>query len=294
MSKRKQRGWLAWGISLVCVAGLAQAQTFSDGLGSISHDEVRMELDGAPPEIRAAMSNEQMSRFIGRVLTERRMAEAARTAGLADSPRVRASILRATREILARVYIDAELDKAAASLPDLTELARERYMVTRGAYIVNEAVRVSHILFAVDEAAGKDDAAAKSRAEEVLKRLRAGADFAELAKDYSDDTGSKRAGGEIPGWSDKGRFVAPFEEAAYALKTGAISDPVRTRFGYHIIKLHEKREARQQTFEEVKDKLVADVRKELLGNKRQELVTKFQGGKPVEVDDAALKALKNP
>lgn len=294
MSKRKQRGWLAWGISLVCVAGLAQAQTFSDGLGSISHDEVRMELDGAPPEIRAAMSNEQMSRFIGRVLTERRMAEAARTAGLADSPRVQASILRATREILARVYIDAELDKAAASLPDLTELARERYMVNRGVYVVNEAVRVSHILFAVNEDAGKDDAVAKMRAEEVLKRLRAGADFAELAKEYSDDTGSKRAGGELPGWSDKGRFVAPFEEAAYALKTGAISDPVRTRFGYHIIKLHEKREARQQTFEEVKDKLVADVRKELLGNKRQELVTKFQGDKPVEVDDATLKALKNP
>lgn len=294
MNKRKQRGWLAWGISLMCVAGFAQAQPLSDGLGSISQDEVRMELDGAPAEIRAAMNNEQMSGFIGRVLTERRMADAARAAGLADSRRVRASIVRATREILAHAYIDAELDKVAASLPDLTELARERYTVNRRTYTITEAIRVSHILFAVNEEAGKDDAAARTRAEDVLKRLRAGADFAELAKEYSDDPGSKRAGGEIRGWSDKGRFVAPFEEAAYALKTGEISDLVRSQFGYHIIKLHEKREPGQLAFEEVKDKLVADVRKELLGNKRQELVTKFQGNKPVEVDDATLKALKNP
>ncbi len=294
MNKRNQRGWRVWGVSLMCAAGLAQAQPLSDGLSSISQDEVRMELDGAPAEIRAAMNNEQMSGFIGRVLTERRMADAARAAGLADSPRVRASIVRATREILAHAYIDAELDKAAASLPDLTELARERYTVNRRTYTITEAIRVSHILFAVNEEAGKHDAAARTRAEEVLKRLRAGADFAELAKEYSDDPGSKRAGGEIRGWSDKGRFVEPFEKAAYALKTGEISDLVRSRFGYHIIKLHEKREPGQLPFEEVKDKLVADVRKELLGNKRQELMTKFQGNKPVEVDDATLKALKNP
>lgn len=222
------------------------------------------------------------------------MADAARTAGLADSPRVRASIQRATREILARAYIDTELDKAAAAIPDLTALARERYAANRGAYTVNEAVRVSHILFAVGEGEGKDDAAAKARAEQALKQLREGADFAELAKAQSDDPGSKRAGGEIPGWSDKGRFVAPFEEAAYALKPGEISDLVRTRFGYHIIKLHEKRDARAQRFEEVKDKLVADLRKELLGNKRQDVLTRFQGSTPIELDDAALQTLKTP
>lgn len=294
MNNRKLWMCLVWGMSFACVVGSAHAQRLSDGRGSISSEAMRMELDAAPPGVRAAMTSEQMSQLIARVLTEERLADAARAVGLADLPRIQASIRRATRDILARAYIDDELDRAAANLPDLTELAKERYMVNRSVFTVGEAVRVSHILFAVNAEAGKDDATARVRGEEVLKQLHEGADFSELAKEYSDDPGSKRRGGEIPGWSDKGRFVAPFEAAAYALKPGEISDLVRTQFGYHIIRLDEKRESRQQTFEEVKDRLVGDVRTELLSNKRQELLAKFQGDKPIVVDDATLKALKNP
>ena len=82
MNNRKFQWWKAALVSLpmACAAGLVQAQTFSDGLGSISQEELRMELDGAPPGIREQMNREQMARFIGNVLTERRLEDAARAA----------------------------------------------------------------------------------------------------------------------------------------------------------------------------------------------------------------------
>jgi peptidyl-prolyl cis-trans isomerase C len=281
--------------SMWFTAGLAQAQAISDGLGSVSHEEIRQELEGVPANVRAQMNREQMTRYITNLMLDRRLAEAARKAGTADLPQVRASIARATRDIVVRAYIDGEMAKAAAGVPDVTELARERYMANLGVYVVPEAIRVAHILFAVnDEDETKRDAVVKAKAMQVLKELRAGADFSELAKAHSEDPGSKREGGEIRGWSDKGRFVPPFEEAAYALKPGEISELVRTRFGYHIIKLLEKREARQQTFEEVKGPLVTALRNEYLGRKRAELLKPYEGNKPIVLDDATLEALKKP
>lgn len=297
MNNRKFQWWMT-GLVLVpmtCSASLAQAEVFSDGIGSISSKEIRMELDGAPPDIRGQMNREQMASFIGNVLTDRRLEAAARAAGTAELPQVRASVMRATREIVARTYVEGEMAKIAASLPDLTKLARERYMTNLGTYVMPEAIRVSHILFTVnDEEEGKRDAVVKTRAEQVLKQLRDGTEFAELAKVHSEDPGSKRYGGEIRGWSDKGKFVPPFEAAAYALKPGEVSGLVRSRFGYHIIKLHEKREARQLPFEEVKENILKTLNREFLDKKRVEWLNKFKGDKPIELDDTTLEALKKP
>ena len=282
-------------IPMVFAASLAQAQEISDGLGSLSHEEIRRELEGAPASIRAQMNREQMGRYIGNLLLDRRLAEAARVAGTADLPQVRAKIERATRDIVVRAYIDGEMAKAAASVPDLTELARERYMANLGAYVVPEAIRAAHILFGVnEEEADKREVVVKAKAMQVLNELRAGADFSELAKAHSEDPGSKREGGEIPGWAEKGKFVPPFEAAAYALKPGEVSELVRSRFGYHIIKLLEKREARQQAFEEVREPLVTTLRNEYLGRKRAEWLKPFEGKKPIVLDDATLEALRKP
>lgn len=297
MNSRKIQ-WLRVGLvsaTLMCAAAPIQAEAFSDGRSSISDEALRQELEGVPSNIRAQMNREQMSRFIGNLLLDRRLAEEATRAGIVDSPQVRASIARATREIVVRAYIDGEMAKAAASLPDLTELARERYMANQKTYLVPAAIRVSHILFSVNEEEDdKRDAVVKTKAEQVLNELRKGADFSELAKMHSDDPGSKRTGGELRGWSEKGKFVPPFEAAAYALKPGEMSELVRSRYGYHIIKLLEKREARQQSFEEVKEQLVAALRNEQLGRKRAEWLKPFEGNKPIELDDATLEALKKP
>lgn len=282
-------------IPLVFAARPALAQALSDGRGNVTYEEVRQELNSLPDNYREQMNREQMSRLVSSLLLDQRLAEAAKAAGIGDLPQVRASIARATRAILVRAYVDGEMAKAAERVPDLTELAKERYTVNQSRYVVPEGIRVAHILFAVnEEEEDKRDAVVRAKAIEVLKQLRDGADFAELAKEYSDDRGSKALGGEIPGWTEKGKFVPPFEAAAYALKPGEISGLVRTRYGYHIIKLLEKREARQQTFEEVKGPIVASLRDEYLGRKRAEWLKPFEGTKPIVVDDAMLEVLKRP
>ena len=87
-----------------------------------------------------------------------------------------------------------------------------------------------------------DDKQSRAKAEDVLKRARGGEDFGELAKQYSTD-GSKEKGGDL-GWFKRGQMVKPFEEAAFALQPGQISDVVETPFGFHIIKLEERRNAK--------------------------------------------------
>lgn len=295
MHKVMAQACLLCGLVVTLASPAVWANEVSDGLGSLSHEVIRQELESAPANIRAQMSREQMSRYISNLLIDRRLADAAKAAGTADLPQVRASIARATRDILVRAYIDGEMAKAAESLPDLTGLAKERYMVNRASYVIPEAIRVAHILFSVNEEdAEKRDDVVKAKATQTLEALRKGADFSALAREQSEDPGSKFSGGELPGWSEKGKFVPPFEAAAYALKPGELSELVRSRYGYHIIKLLEKREARQQSFEEVKEPIVKALRNEQLNRKRAEWLKSFEGKKPVELDDATLEALRKP
>ena len=120
-----------------------------------------------------------------------------------------------------------------------------------------ESVRASHILIAFPENA---DAAAKgqarAKAEQVLKDFKAGKDFAALAKQHSEDPGSAVNGGDL-GFFQQGQMVGPFNDVAFRLQPGAVSDLVETQFGYHIIKVAEKRAGRAIPLDEVRPRLEA-------------------------------------
>ncbi len=115
-----------------------------------------------------------------------------------------------------------------------------------------------------------DDAEALAKAQAIKAQLDAGADFATVAKEESDDTGSGASGGDL-GNFPHGRMAAAFDQAAFALKPGEISQPVKTQFGYHIIKL-ESKEAK--SFDEVKPELERRMRPELTQKAVEELVKK--------------------
>jgi len=120
---------------------------------------------------------------------------------------------------------------------------------------VPEEFKVAHILIEVPKGAtAKEKEAAKAKAEAIDKKAKAGADFAKLAKENSDDPMSKDKGGELP-WLAKGQTVPSFEKAAFALKPGQISDVVESPYGFHIIKMEGTKPPSTRTFDEVKDQI---------------------------------------
>jgi peptidyl-prolyl cis-trans isomerase C len=136
-----------------------------------------------------------------------------------------------------------------------------------------EALRASHILVMVDEKA--DDATrkkARAQIDRILKRARAGEDFAELAKAHSQD-GSAAQGGDLDFFA-RGRMVPAFDKAAFALETGEISDVVTTEFGYHIIKATDRRAAQTVPLETVSPQ----VKQYLTNQKKQERADAFVAG----------------
>ena len=124
-------------------------------------------------------------------------------------------------------------------------------------YVQSEQRRVSHILLQVPDP--KEDAAVKAKAEEIAKRARGGEDFAKLAKEYSQDPGSAQKGGDL-GWADRKAFVGPFADAAFSMKEGEIKGPVKTQFGYHILKLDGIQPASTKTYEQAKADLESEYR----------------------------------
>jgi peptidyl-prolyl cis-trans isomerase D len=172
-----------------------------------------------------------------------------------------------TPEAVDLQYLEIDLADVAAGVSVTDEALRKYYdEVAAERYTTEEQRRARHIL--VDT--GNDADAAKKRAESLLARVRAGEDFGKLARENSDDPGSKSEGGEL-GWAGRTAYVAPFADALFALAPGQVSDLVTTQFGYHIIQLEEVRPAAQRPFEDVRAELEADYRREQAQSKFYEL-----------------------
>lgn len=147
---------------------------------------------------------------------------------------------------------------------------RAAYSASMDNFRMPERVRARHILVKTE---GKSDAEKKTleaKAQDLLKQVKGGADFAEVAKKNSEDPGSAEKGGDL-GFFVRGQMVPEFERVAFSLKPNEISGIVTTQFGYHIIQLVSKEAAQVKPFEEVKDGLIADIRKQSLTQKVQAL-----------------------
>src|SRR6185437_6192093 len=110
----------------------------------------------------------------------------------------------------------------------------------------------------------------KAKAEGILKQLKGGADFATLAKKYSEDTGSGAKGGEL-GWISRGQTVKNFEDAAFSLKPHVLSNLITTEYGFHIIEVEAKQDAHTQSFDEVKDAIATEMKKSKVYDKMQNI-----------------------
>lgn len=198
-----------------------------------------------------------------------------------------------TEEAIAETVLKRELK---ADVTD--EEVKKYYEENPGRFEQPESVRASHILIGTrDQNTGAEmndeqKAAKRKEIEALLKRARAGEDFAKLAKEHSEDPGSKDRGGEYT--FGRGKMVPEFEAAAFSLEEGKISDVVTTSYGYHIIKLSEKIPAKKVEFSEVAEDIKEGLTQQALQKQIPEYMDKMRGDAGVEILDEKLKAKITP
>jgi len=240
-----------------------------------------------PPQMQMMLvQNPQFKKqFVERWVDTNLLALEAQKTKLDQDPAVKNKLDEAKTFILAQEYVMKEIEKKI----NVTDAEVKAYFEKNKAeFSEPESVKASHILVKVpqdaDEKAWKD---AEAKIKDIKKKLDGGADFAKLAQEMSDDPGSKAKGGDL-GFFSKGRMVPEFEAAAFALKPGEVSQPVKTPFGYHLIKVVEKKDAHEKSFDEVKDQ----VKQNLLNQKRREaldaMLLNLKKQYPVKINETAI------
>lgn len=192
-------------------------------------------------------------------------ARAAAEAGIADTPDFERRLDYFREKLLLDDYLEARVAEQVTE-----EAARALYDQTMAGVTPQEEVRASHILTPDEEAA-----------QAVAARLAAGEDFETVAREASQDPGSAANGGDL-GYFTRDRMVAPFAEAAFALEVGAVSDPVQSQFGWHVIKVEDRRQQQPPSFEAMREQ----IDNFLARRAQQELILALRDGVVIERLDA--------
>jgi peptidyl-prolyl cis-trans isomerase D len=151
-------------------------------------------------------------------------------------------------------YVELDQATIAAGVVVSDEALQRFFAEEQERFQIAEERHARHILVTAE---GDDEASAETEAAALLARVQGGEDFATLAMELSDDPGTKAQGGDL-GWIGRGLLAGPFEDALFAMQAGEVRGPVKTDFGYHIIRLEEIRSAREQTFAEARETLAEE------------------------------------
>jgi peptidyl-prolyl cis-trans isomerase C len=244
----------------------------------------------------------ESDKVIGKDLAEKRIDEARTRLGSEESFNLRLKAEGLTKEILLAKWTESAIAETVvkrelkADVPDAE--VKKYYEDNPARFEQPEMVRASHVLLSTRDSATQKDypedkkAAKKKTAEEVLKRARAGEDFAKLAKEFSEDPGSKDKGGEYT--FPRGQMVPEFEAAAFSLNPGQVSDIVTTMFGYHIIKLTEKIPAKKVEFAKVSSDLKDALVSQAIQKQIPDYMKKLKQEAGVEILDEKLKVKETP
>jgi len=188
--------------------------------------------------------------------------------------------------VLDRAKIEQSISPTEAEL-------KRAYANEKDKFRTQERVKARHILLKTTDKSPAEDAKLKAKAEELLKQIKGGADFADLARKNSEDPGSAKKGGDLD-WIVRGQTVKPFEETAFSLKPGELSGVIKTDYGYHIIQVLDHQQAHQQTFEEAKAQLTDEYRKQRASDLAQNLADKAQAALKKDPPDKVAKDLDLP
>ncbi|MCX5477381.1 peptidylprolyl isomerase [Kaistia geumhonensis] len=234
-----------------------------------------------------ALAEQDLADELGRVQPDQRrkaildvlidlklMAKAATAANLDQSDAFKARVELLRERALRNEFFRVEIDGKATD-----EAVKKRYDEEIGKVAPQEEIQASHILVETE-----------AEANDIIKQLEGGADFATLAKEKSKDPGSAKMGGQL-GYFAKGQMVPEFEAAAFALEPGKYTTtPVKTKFGYHVIKVTDKRQQPLPTLDQVKDQ----VRQMVLRDMYVSAIAQLRKDNQVEIVDPTLKDAAAP
>ena len=184
-----------------------------------------------------------------------------------------------TEEEIDVEFLSIDTEEIAQSIEFSTLDVEQYYKENIERFRSNEERKSSHILISFDDEVIED--AAQEQSKDILVRIKGGESFEELAQEFSDDSGSATNGGDL-GWAEPGLFVPEFDQVLYALEIGEISDPVKTQFGYHIIRLDDVKEGRKKEFAEIEEELTEEYSQLLAEDRLYDLAE--------QLDDLALQA----
>jgi peptidyl-prolyl cis-trans isomerase D len=156
-------------------------------------------------------------------------------------------------------YLEVTRAMAEAKVNVDEKQLRDYFETVKSRFESQERRRARHILITAED--GLDAAAAEKKAADLTAQAKGGANFEDLAKKNSKDSGSAQQGGDL-GWAGRGMFVGPFEDALFSMSVGEIRGPIKTEFGYHVLKLEEVEAGHLRTFEEARPEIEAEYRKE--------------------------------
>lgn len=278
---------LAGSLVLASVTAMADEVLISHPLAKVTRSEFSQVIDYLVPEQRqhAMRSKEENLRgFLADYFTYKMMAEAARQQKLDGQSKIAVQVESYRDQRLTEALIEDYIAKAKR--PDFSVLALEKYKSEPELFVRPEQVSAEHILIKPGE--GRDDAQAKALAEDVYQLVKKDKSrFSELAKEYSDDPSVEKNSGKL-GFFDRTRMVPEFTEAAFAMKKGDVSKPVKSAFGYHVIHVLDRRAETKVPFDSVKTRLMAEAEVEFEKIKRDEIISQYRGSDEIQLNDAVL------
>jgi peptidyl-prolyl cis-trans isomerase C len=261
----------------------------------VTRADFELELERIPEEHRTAVisSPARLSGLVEALLTSKSLAAQARAAGLEKDPKVRRRIDVEVDRVLAAAWVEKQMDAASsefdARIAQFEQRALEVYLTEPDRFGSPEQVDTSHILFKVDN---RTSEMALQLANEVRATLQAGEDFAALAKVASEDAVTRTRGGRV-GWRSRKDLDASYAEVAFALsEPGQVSEPVKSRFGYHVIRLERRRSSEKKSFDEVKDSILRELRQRYVADRREAFIAKIRADPSTRSNESAIEALR--
>ena len=247
-------------LTLISIIFIKSAQTQDIPIvANVNKEKISLEtmihaMNELPPEIQSQPFMSYYEELLERVIDIKLIAQEGKKINLEEEPSVKAAIDFVTEKVLMQAFLSKYVQK---------NISEESLKASYNNYIADETsreeIKASHILLDT-----------QNEAVEVIKMLNNGDDFAEVAKNKS--TGPSGPSGGDLGWFKRGQMVPPFENAAFSLGENEISQkPIRTQFGWHVIKVFEKRIPQAPSYENMKNNLIQDLERKIVSKKIQDL-----------------------